>query len=115
MLDNKYIYVFVREDLDPGVLLVQSVHAAIQVAKEGLHLETGIPNVIALGVADEEALLNATLRLSELGVGFHAFTDSDLPQLGTTSVVTYPTENQKKNLAEYRLYPRSFVRSFKVG
>jgi hypothetical protein len=68
---------------------------------------SGIPNVIVIGVPHIAALKRVLHKLEAAAIPAEQFEDPDLP-IGITAVCTYPlTAEDKKPLANYRLWQHS--------
>lgn len=102
-LDSYTVYVFVRQDIPLAMQLVQSNHATFVMAAQ-MPRADGIPNVIVIGVPHIAALKRVLHKLEAAAIPAEQFTDPDFP-VGITAVCTYPLSvEDKKPLANYRLW-----------
>lgn len=105
-LDGCTVYIFVRQDMSPEMQMVQSNHATFVMASQ-MPRGAGIPNVIIIGVPHAAALKRVLHKLEAAAIPAEQFQDPDLP-IGITAVCTYPlTAEDKKPLANYRLWQHS--------
>jgi hypothetical protein len=101
-LDDRYIYVFVRQDIPLAEQIVSVGHAAFHLGQ--VIPENGIPNLIVVGVPHAKALDKARAKMLEANINFHFWEDPDT-QHGVTAVASHPlTKNEKGVLANYRLW-----------
>lgn len=118
-IDDSSMYVFIRQDLPDWQQLCHSNHAMFEMARkqgatmpnasdnERLNELAGHPNVILVGVKDQDALKEACEDLRQREVGFFAWSDPDAPQLGLLSLATGPLSKRDKNkLHSYRAWER---------
>ena len=85
--------------------MVQSNHATHTMAsRAAAYSVDGIPNLIMIGVPDLRALNRVAAKLADNAIPHCAWTESDF-DLGFTAIATVPlTADQKKPLANYRLW-----------
>lgn len=112
-LDDKTIYVFVRQDLPLAQQLVQSQHAVFQMAQL-YFLEPkaiglwGIPRVINIGMPGKKGLRRVVDKLVEAKLRYHAYAEPDRVagvDGSWTAVATYPlTSAECEVLKNYRLW-----------
>lgn len=103
-----YSYIFVREDLTTSQQAVQCCHAAINAtAKYGLGDLPDHPYLVILAVKNESKLLRVQKYLSEHGIQFSSFHESDLDN-ELTAIATEPIkEHQRAIFRKYQcLKPR---------
>lgn len=116
--DDCTIYVFVRGDLKEEDQLIQGMHAVAKVIalrpairqNETIVRAWGEPKladwkIVALdGGASESALRRTARKITEKGVTFVEYSDSDMPELGITALATPPLNSRESlPLANYRL------------
>lgn len=113
-LDERWIYIFIRQDLPDWQQLVHSNHAALAIGVEipGMvrpcDTMGGHPNLVLIGVADEKALQAAAEDFRQREVRFRAWKDPDAEHLGLLSLVTEPMDKRERNkLHHYRPWSRS--------
>ena len=96
--NNKYSYVFVREDLPNTVKLVQAGHACMEMG-----FVTKAPEeqtfLIALSVKNEKGLIKVSELLEQQGIGFKMFYEPDY-NYGYTALCTKPVEFGKYKIFE---------------
>lgn len=103
-LDDRYIYVFVRQDVPIPQQLVNASHAAYHVAAL-CRLGEGVPSLVAIGVPHAKAMSKVLAKLRDSQLAHFAWTDPDFSDLGVTSVATSPlSDQQRAALRNYRLY-----------
>lgn len=104
---EKYVYIFVRQDIPLVQQIVQSNHATWQMsAKYG---DESIPNIVLIGVPDIEALNAACRLLSENQIPHWSWTDPDF-DFGFASIATAPISGLARQcLAHYRLWKEEFT------
>jgi hypothetical protein len=94
--------VFVRQDLSIPQQLVQSNHATLSFAS--LYGVDGIPNIVIIGVPNEQALRRVEKKLEACAIPHFSWTEPDY-DLGFTAITTAPlTREEKVALANYRVY-----------
>lgn len=99
---DRWVYLFVRQDIRLEQQLVQASHAALTLGSTTPI--QGIPNLILIGVPSQMDLLTLEWRLSSHGIRFITFEEPDF-NLGLTAIATEPLDaKRKKALAEYRLW-----------
>ena len=106
--DDKYIFVFVRQDLSIPQQLVQSNHATLSLASK--YIINGTPNLVLIGVPDRDGLIEAGNLLTQYGHRYYAWFEPDY-DLGLTAIATVPlSREEKKLLAHYTLWrPNALV------
>jgi hypothetical protein len=103
MMDDRYVYVFIRQDLPISMQLVHSCHATYH-ASRCYRPDEGIPCLVVIGVPDLAALNRVLTKLRDKQVPHFAWTDPDVA-LGMLSIATAPlTDDQRIHLKNYRLY-----------
>lgn len=107
-LDERWIYIFIRQDLPDWQQLVHTNHASILIGL-GIPAPTeGHPHVILIGVKDEAALQLAADDCRIREVKFRTWKDPDAEHLGLLSLVTEPLDKRERNkLHQYRPWSRS--------
>lgn len=72
------MYVVTRRDLPPAQQVVQSIHAAVELARHGLiSSDSPHPHLVLCSVPDEESLRRLSERLSFKGVPYRSFNEPD--------------------------------------
>lgn len=108
MLNDKYIYVFVRQDLTIAQQLVHTNHAVYEMAKQHFQhvLEYPVPTLIVIGMPDEKAMSRVAQKLYDNGINCLIWEDSEHADLGLyLAIATVPLDlKQKELLKDYRLY-----------
>lgn len=67
----------------------------------------GIPNIVLIGVPNEQALRRAKQKLDEHKIAYYAWEEPD-GDLGFTAIATEPIDSKRKEaLAHYRLWKAS--------
>ena len=101
-MPEKYIYVFVRQDISLPQQLVQSNHASILLSQT--HKIEGTPNLILIGVRDICELENVRYRLLGSGYDFVMWSEPDY-DMGETAIATVPLDqSQRMIFSQYRLW-----------
>jgi len=114
-LDEAYVFIFVRQDLFNWEQLVAVAHAAIEAGVDMVRnmplaeaftsgsRPNGHPNVIIVGLPDEQQLEAVCGNLVNLKVEFETWTDPDNHSQGRTALFTQPMTKQTRNkLHHYR-------------
>lgn len=108
-IDERTIYIFVRNELPVEQQIVQANHAVFHMA--GVYFRNfgcsaiGIPRVIVLQALSEKSLNKAIGKLRDAGIPNLQFIDPDNPQFGTSAVATEPlTQENSLPLANYKLW-----------
>lgn len=108
MLNDKYIYVFVRQDLTIPQQLVHTNHAVYEMAKNfsGYIDHSHVPALIVIGTPTEKTLMGVFNKLRDNSIPFYAWKDSEHVELGEIlTIATVPLDlDQKQVLKDYRLY-----------
>ncbi len=85
--DHEYVYIFVRKDLTPEQICVQSSHAALETSRHHVPIEKQHPSIVILQVANEEELNSVSVYLNENGIQSkefrEAFYNDSLTAIGT--------------------------------
>lgn len=98
---------FVRQDIPIQHQIVQSAHAVLHIGSSAYPIE-GVPNIILIGVPHLSALKKTEKKLADNGIPHHPWTEPD-NDLGFTAIATVPlTAEEKKCLANYRLWSPMF-------
>jgi len=101
-MPEKYLYVFVRQDIPVPQQIVQSNHAVFSLVTL-LQLQFSVPNIIVIGVPDVKALERVQLKLKSNSIKHYAWTEPDF-DFGFTSIATVPLSVEEKSvLSGYRL------------
>lgn len=99
-----YVYIFVREDLSPSQMAVQSCHAAIEATRAfapGQDQEH--PHLVLLSVKNEDELLKAYERLQHYGIQVAKFQEPDRNN-ETTAIATAPIPGDSEQRRLFRNY-----------
>lgn len=103
MDDDKYIYVFVRQDIPLPQQLVHACHAAYHIASGQPKLQ-GMPSLVVIGVPHPRSLGKVVRKMAEHQIWHYLWTDPDT-DYGPTALATYPlTVEQKTAMVDYRLW-----------
>lgn len=94
---KKYIYVFVRNDLSPSQICVQSTHSCIEVARNYLDKDEDHPNVVVFGIKNENKLKSIADNLLQEGIRFQQFLEPDIGNQ-LTSIATEPLCGEDRKL-----------------
>lgn len=99
---EKYVYVFVRQDIPLEHQAIQSLHAILQMATN-YRPEEGIPNIVYIGVPDKNALNRVLKKLKDHQIPQFPWIEPD-NDFGFTSIATIPlTDSIRCVLRNYRL------------
>jgi hypothetical protein len=99
-----YVYTFVRKDIPLAQQIVQACHSSMEAGVWYIEEHHPTPNHILIEVADENALLKASSKLTQLGIDHRLFEEPD-EDMGCTTFTTEPlTAERKKALSNYRLW-----------
>lgn len=105
-MNDRYIYVFVRQDLSLADQMVHSNHAVFHMAAL-IRPEEGIPSLVVIGVPHENSMKKVIAKLKELQLAHYEWIDPDFNE-SVTAIATIPlTVNQKDFLRNYRLWRHS--------
>lgn len=99
MSDERYCYIFIRQDLPHPVQIVQTSHATAQAQAEWGGVETA--NFVLIGVKNPRELLYAAARLEAANIGYSMFYEPD-GGVGFTSICTTPLP--KSMQAQFKRY-----------
>lgn len=103
MNDSPYMYLFIREDLSIPQLIVQTSHAAYE-AGAGFDRPHRTPNIVLIGVSDQDQLKQTAEYLGKHGIEFEMFHEPDY-DTGYTSIATKPLfGKERKPLQKYKLF-----------
>lgn len=102
---EKYIYIFVRQDIPLAQQAVQSLHAMHKlVTVLGSDYDVNPPNVVYIGVPNR-ASLEKTLEKLKAHQIVHVRWDEPDWDMGFTSIATAPLSGERKSvLSNYRLW-----------
>ena len=96
------IYVFVRKDLSFPQQIVQACHACVE-AREFYPADLETPNLVLIGVNDENKLVNTLRRLEKLGIRCKAFVEPDIGDQ-FTAIATAPISGEsRRHFRQYQL------------
>lgn len=106
-LDDKYICVFVRQNMFPDHQMVHSFHLGLLIGKaldgycQKRHELTGHPNVLVFGEPDEAGVIARAGQLRQMGIEVVEWRDPDAnPEhgdFGLTGIVTEPINKTLRN------------------
>lgn len=103
MTNERYVYIFFREDLPFEQYIVQTNHATYSLVSYYGHDE-GVPNIVVIGVPDVTALHEVEKKLSSVHIPHHSWNEPDW-DYGLTAITTAPIEGAKRLvLADYRVF-----------
>lgn len=108
---KNYVYVFVRRDLPPSTLCVQSGHAIYEAA---VHRNPNLdhPHFVLIGVKNEQQLTKALDYVQNLGIKACPFYESDLCN-ELTAFATQPVfEDQRPLFRKYNCLNNSHFSGF---
>jgi hypothetical protein len=103
-LNDKAVYVFVRQDLSEGDQRIQLAHAVLDIAMRN-QIEWADYRIIELdGGADRKAFQRTVRNMQGRGIEYIVYHDSDRKELGDTAIATMPLSKEESlPLANYRL------------
>lgn len=93
-MGNPYMYIFVRNDLTHPQQIVQASHSAYEMGK--LAPVGCQPNVVLIGVSNEEELLSVEELLMRNDIPYHQFYEPDIS--GFTSISTAPVTGGERSV-----------------
>lgn len=100
-MDERYLYLFVRQDLPIAQQIVQANHATFAIA---IHYGFGIPNIILIGVPDLAALHRVERKLKGCAIPHFCWSEPDY-DFGFTAIATAPLRAEERGpLLNYRLW-----------
>jgi hypothetical protein len=103
MPNDRWLYLFIRQDIPVAQQITQSNHATYSLAL-AYNPACDIPNIVTIGVPDLAALKRVQYKLVQNQIPHYAWTEPDF-DLGFTSITTVPLDfNQKQILKNYRVY-----------
>lgn len=103
MIDDHYIYVFVRQDISLAEQLVHAAHAAYHMGMLLAPAE-GIPSLVMVGVPHVAALGKVLTKVRTNEIQHYIFMDPDT-SYGPTAIATEPlTAERKAVMNNYRLW-----------
>lgn len=91
-MNPNYIYLFIREDLSRPQQIIQTAHAAYEVATR--HRSHAVPNAVLIGVPNLAELLDVTAFLKNYGIEHEMFFEPDINQ--HTAIATYPLQGEQR-------------------
>lgn len=105
MIDDRFVYVFIRQDIALADQLVQAMHAVFNMV--ACRREYGEPNIVLIGIPNEKSLNRVLLKLQQCQLPHFAWREPDLA-IGFTAIATSPLDSQQKqSLCNYRLWRHS--------
>lgn len=103
MIDDHYIYVFVRQDISLPEQLVHAAHAAYHMGMLLAPVE-GVPSLVVVGVPHVGALGKVLTKVRNSHIQHYIFADPDT-NYGPSAIATEPlNKEQKAVMANYRLW-----------
>ncbi len=72
------MYVFVRKDLSPSQIVVQSCHASMESARNFLSKDDEHPSVIVFGIKNEAKLRSIAEQIRKSGIFIKEFFEPDI-------------------------------------
>lgn len=101
-MEEKYLYIFVRQDIPIEQQIVQSSHAVFSLTTL-TGLEYSVPNIIVIGVPNISALNRVLRKLEEHQILHYCWKEPDY-NFGFTALATEPISGSKREvLGNYRL------------
>lgn len=102
-MSDHYAYIFVRQDISPEYQLIQFGHVACVMGRNLPHnICPHKLNFVGIGVPNEEALVDAQIRMMEHDIGSHDFVEPDLGYQ-ITAVASVPvTGDQRRAFSKYK-------------
>ena len=96
---ENHVYIFIRTDLPPEQITVQTAHAAIVAAQSFFSDEQALshPNLVVCSIRNEEGLHRAIAHLERNGVRFRTFIEPDRGN-EMTAVATEPIFEDKRKI-----------------
>lgn len=96
------MYVLVLESLSPPHQAVQTGHAILEAARQGLQPSSiPHPNLVILSVRDGKHLREEAEHILYNGIRFAIFTEPDLPGCPQTALATEPVYAEKRKLFKH--------------
>jgi len=100
--DERYAYIFVRQDLSLAQQIVQANHATMLMTSQTPGI--GLPNLVVIGVPDKDALDRVSRKLIFHKIRHYLYFEPD-DYIGHSAIATVPiTVEEKKVLSNYRLW-----------
>ena len=100
---KKYLYMFVREDLRPSQITVQSIHSAFELGKNIEKQNTEHPSVVLLKAKDEIELNIMMEKIVSLGLKITSFKEPYYNNSLTSFCVEPINESQRGLFKKYKL------------
>lgn len=95
---NNYAYIFVRQDMSPEQQLIQFGHVCAVMGNElSPHISPHELYFVGIGVANEEALIDAMVLMDVNGVAYSAFSEPDMDNT-FTAIASSPVTGKTRNL-----------------
>lgn len=105
-MQQHYVYVFVRQNLSWPQIAVQSCHAVIEATKAfNLGCLPDHPHLVLLAIKDESRLQKVQTYLTDHGICYANFYESDLGE-SLTAIATQPIpfeSDLRKHLRRFQL------------
>jgi hypothetical protein len=102
-MEDRYIYVFVRQDLTVPQQLVHSNHAVYHMAT-GYDWCRGTPAIVVIGIPNLKSLNRVAEKMRKENIDCYMWLDPDV-NMGTLAIATVPLDLEKRAaLSNYRLY-----------
>lgn len=100
-MSDKYIYLFIREDLSKPQQIIQTAHAV-----DGMNFwaekEEKISNMVLFSLKNEEDLIKTSNKLMDEGISHELFYEPDISAY--TAIATQPlVGNERKPMKRFRL------------
>ena len=103
-MDERYVYVFVRQDLPIPLQLVHAGHAIYHITR-CVQPDEGTPFMVVIGCPDEAALTRVRAKLHGKQIPHFCWADPDVNAAEFLACATAPlTDAQRVHLKNYRLY-----------
>lgn len=97
-MDNEYMYLFARKDLQISQQIIQTAHASAKIG-EAYHGDT---YAVLCGADNEEHLHTIAEHLDSHGIAFHMFWEPDLSEY--TAIATAPLKGGARSpLRKFKL------------
>lgn len=93
------VYVFVRKDLSPEQIVVQTAHASIEVARKNILDCMDHPHLVVIGIKNERKLEKVLAELECAGIICRGFSEPDIGNQ-LTAFATQPIVDDQKKIFE---------------
>src|SRR4051812_48801549 len=94
-MDDRYVYVFIRQDLPLPLQLVHACHATYH-ATQCFRPDEGMPCVVVIGCPDLKALNRVKNKLADYQLPHFCWDDPD-EAFGMLSIATAPLSSSQRN------------------